>query len=169
MFFRGLEGIWRTLLVGICAYRRRGRGGDLRCRLRRAENYCPGHAREGWQHQRCPAVNGYMRLWLRYSKLFGLARDRSFSQSPPRRRRISEPDQKELAASRTDLAEDRTLLAHERSFAGWIRTGMAAVGIGLGFNALFDALKPAWIPKAIATAFLLIAIFIFVSSERRTR
>jgi putative membrane protein len=46
---------------------------------------------------------------------------------------------------------------------------MAAVGIGLGFNALFEALEPAWVPKAIATAFLLIAIFIFVSSERRTR
>jgi putative membrane protein len=46
---------------------------------------------------------------------------------------------------------------------------MAAVGIGLGFNALFDALEPAWVPKAIATAFLLIAIFIFVSSERRSR
>lgn len=46
---------------------------------------------------------------------------------------------------------------------------MAAVGIGIGFNALFDALEPAWVPKAIATAFLLIAIFIFVSSERRAR
>lgn len=44
---------------------------------------------------------------------------------------------------------------------------MAAVGIGLGFNALFEVLEPAWIPKAIASTFLLIAIFIFVSAERR--
>ncbi|PXA94710.1 DUF202 domain-containing protein [Nostoc sp. 3335mG] len=73
----------------------------------------------------------------------------------------------ELAQNRTDLAEDRTLLAHERSFAGWVRTGMAAVGIGLGFNALFQTLEPTWVPKAIATIFLFIAVFIFVSAERR--
>ncbi len=73
----------------------------------------------------------------------------------------------ELAQDRTDLAEDRTLLAHERSFAGWTRTGMAAVGIGLGFNALFQMLEPSWVPKAIATIFLFIAVFIFISAERR--
>lgn len=71
------------------------------------------------------------------------------------------------AHDRTELAEDRTVLAHERSFAAWLRTGMAAVGIGLGFNALFDALQPSWLPRAIATAFFGIAIFIFVSAERR--
>jgi putative membrane protein len=71
------------------------------------------------------------------------------------------------AKDRTDLAEDRTVLSHERSFAAWVRTGMAAVGIGLGFSALFRALEPTWIPKAIATCFLSVAIFIFVSAERR--
>lgn len=76
-------------------------------------------------------------------------------------------DQVELAKDRTDLAEDRTVLAHERSFAGWVRTGLAAVGIGVGFNALFDSLNPTWVPKGIATAFLLIAVFIFLSAERR--
>lgn len=80
---------------------------------------------------------------------------------------MADADRGKLAETRTSLAEDRTILAHERSFAGWVRTGMAAVGIGLGFNALFDALEPAWVPKAIASTFLLIAIFIFVSAERR--
>lgn len=59
------------------------------------------------------------------------------------------------------------MLAHERSFASWLRTGMASVGIGVGFNALFRTLDPAWVPKAIATAFLLVAIFTFLSAERR--
>ena len=77
------------------------------------------------------------------------------------------PSRGELARDRTDLAEDRTLLAHERSFAGWVRTGMAAVGIGLGFNALFQTLELAWVPKAIASIFLVIAGFIFLSAERR--
>lgn len=76
---------------------------------------------------------------------------------------------KDLARDRTELAEDRTVLAHERSFAGWVRTGLASVGIGLGFNALFGAVAPEWIPKAIATAFLVVAIFIFLSAARRAR
>jgi putative membrane protein len=73
----------------------------------------------------------------------------------------------ELAGTRTDLAEDRTLLANERTFAGWVRTSLGAVGIGLGFNALFERLEPVWLPKAISTAFLLIAIFVILVAEQR--
>ena len=73
----------------------------------------------------------------------------------------------DLAHDRTDMAEDRTLLANERTFAGWFRTGLGAVGIGLGFQALFVRMEPAWVPRAIATAFLLIGIFLFISAERR--
>lgn len=80
---------------------------------------------------------------------------------------MSGEDRTDLAEDRTDLAEDRTVLAHERSFAGWMRTGMAAVGIGLGFNALFRAMEPTWIPKAIASVFLLIAIGVFLDAKRR--
>jgi len=78
-----------------------------------------------------------------------------------------EPDKNELAEDRTDLAEDRTVLANERTFAGWVRTGFGAVGIGLGFHVLFEAMQPAWVPKAIATAFLLIGIYIIMVAERR--
>lgn len=74
----------------------------------------------------------------------------------------------ELAADRTDLAEDRTVLANERTFAGWMRTGLASIGIGVGFNVLFDKLEPIWVPKAVATAFILIGIFIFWAAERRS-
>jgi putative membrane protein len=73
----------------------------------------------------------------------------------------------ELAEDRTDLAEDRTILANERTFAGWMRTGFAAVGVGLGFQALFNKMEPDWVPKGIATAFLLIAIIVFWTAERR--
>lgn len=82
---------------------------------------------------------------------------------------MSAERRREMARDRTDFAEDRTILAHERSFAGWMRTGMAAVGIGLGFNALFRSLQPDWVAKAIATAFLLVAIYIFLSADRRAR
>ena len=69
--------------------------------------------------------------------------------------------------SRTDLAEDRTILANERTFAGWMRTALAAIALGVGFQALFRAMEPDWLPRAIATAFLLLAIIIIISAERR--
>ena len=72
-----------------------------------------------------------------------------------------------LAQRRTDLAEDRTLLANERTYAGWMRTAFAAIGVGLGFRALFTEMQPPWLPRAIATLFLLIGIALFVAAERR--
>ncbi len=79
----------------------------------------------------------------------------------------SKKDGPALAEERTDMAEDRTVMANERTYAGWFRTGFAAVGIGLGFQALFLRMEPAWVPRAIATAFLLVGIFLFISAERR--
>lgn len=80
---------------------------------------------------------------------------------------MDDVDRAELARARTDLSEDRTVLANERTFAGWLRTGFAAVGIALAFNALFVRLEPAWVPKAVATIFLVIAVLIFVAADRR--
>lgn len=76
-------------------------------------------------------------------------------------------DRTDMADERTDLAEDRTLMANERTFAGWMRTGLACVGIGLGFNALFGSLTPWWLPRAIATAFIVIGIFIFYAAQKK--
>ena len=76
------------------------------------------------------------------------------------------PSSRELAAERTDWAEDRTLLANERTFAGWMRTGLAAVGIGAGFQALFGKLEPAFLARGIATVFVLAGVFIFVVAAR---
>ena len=73
----------------------------------------------------------------------------------------------EAEPSRTDLAEDRTILANERTFAGWMRTALACVAIGVGFQALFQKMEPAWLPRAIATAFLLMAIIVIILAERR--
>lgn len=71
------------------------------------------------------------------------------------------------AEDRTDWAEDRTIMANERTFAGWMRTGLAAVGIGLGFNALFGKLEPVWLPKALASIFILVAIAIFFAAQAK--
>ena len=76
-------------------------------------------------------------------------------------------DRQGLAEDRTDLAEDRTAMANERTFAGWARTAMAAIGIGLGFKALFNAMEPAWAPKGIATLFVLLGMVLIWMAERR--
>ena len=68
---------------------------------------------------------------------------------------------------RTGLAEDRTILANERTFAGWMRTSLACIAIGLGFHVLFNKMGPAWIPRGIATGFLVLAILVIVLAERR--
>lgn len=73
------------------------------------------------------------------------------------------------ADEKTQLAEDRTILANERTFGGWMRTGLAAIAVGVGFSALFRTMEPAWLPKSAATAFLLLGASVIVAAERRAR
>lgn len=68
---------------------------------------------------------------------------------------------------RTDLAEDRTLLANERTFAAWLRTGLTMVGVGLGVNALYRAVEPTFVAKAISSIFVLLAVVVFCNALGR--
>ena len=78
------------------------------------------------------------------------------------------PDQStQWAELRTDLAEDRNIMAMERTFAGWIRTSFAAIGIGLGFKAVFGAFDPPWLAKAIATVFILAGGWLAITAQKR--
>jgi len=71
------------------------------------------------------------------------------------------------AEVRTDLAEDRNIMSVERTFAGWLRTALAAIGIGVAFSALFGEFDPPWLAKAIATAFIMGgAVLAFVAQRR---
>lgn len=71
----------------------------------------------------------------------------------------------DLAEQRTDWAEDRTVQATERTYAGWLRTAFAAIGIGLGFRALFGEFDPPWLAKGIATCFILIGAAVAWSAQ----
>lgn len=82
---------------------------------------------------------------------------------------MTQDQQERSAEQRTDLAEDRTILANERTFAGWLRTGLGCVAVGLAFQALFERMAPAWVPKAIATAFIAIGILVFWLAQRNAR
>ncbi|MGB3754197.1 MAG: DUF202 domain-containing protein [Parerythrobacter sp.] len=73
----------------------------------------------------------------------------------------------DFAENRTDWAEDRTVQATERTYAGWLRTAFAAIGIGLGFRAVFGAFDPPWLAQAIATIFILMGGAIAWSAQSR--
>ncbi|QFU09717.1 hypothetical protein PARPLA_00720 [Rhodobacteraceae bacterium THAF1] len=78
-------------------------------------------------------------------------------------------DKNKLAQDRTDWAEDRTRLAAERTYAGWVRTGLTTVVVALALQAVFSVYEPKWVPKAIASAFLLAALVIFVAGWDEAR
>lgn len=78
-----------------------------------------------------------------------------------------DPSSSDLAARRTEFAEDRNIMAMERTFAGWLRTAFAAIAIGLACRALFGELQPPWLAKAIATLFIAAGAALAWSAQRR--
>lgn len=85
----------------------------------------------------------------------------------PYNRKAGAEDRDDLAQDRTHMAEDRTVMAVERTYAGWIRTSFGAIAIGLGFKALFGALEPWWVARAIASVFIVLAAVLAILAERR--
>lgn len=77
------------------------------------------------------------------------------------------PGEPEAPLRPIDHSEDQTLLSSERTYAGWLRTAFAAIAVGLGFAAFFRTGETGAAAKAMATAFLLLAIGILVSADRR--
>lgn len=70
-------------------------------------------------------------------------------------------DKQKLAEIRTSWAEDRTLLANERTFSSWMGTGLGSLGLAVGLQAVFGAVEPTWVAKLAATMFVVIALIMF--------
>ncbi len=77
-------------------------------------------------------------------------------------------DNTELAEERTKWAEDRTIMANERIFSSWMGTGLGAIGVAIGQKAVFGAFEPTWAAKAVTSLFLAVAITIFWSARRQS-
>lgn len=73
-----------------------------------------------------------------------------------------------MARERTDWAEYRTVLVHERMFAGRTRTGLISIGMGLTVLTVLRAMEPSWVPKAVASAFIFLALLIFYGAWRKS-
>ncbi len=70
---------------------------------------------------------------------------------------------------RNEWAQDRTILANERTFAGWMRTGMACVAIALGMRAVFAETSYPYVAKGVAMVFIVTAVIIFWSAVIQCR
>ena len=76
-------------------------------------------------------------------------------------------DSNNTDSNRTKWAEDRTILANERTFSAWMGTGLGAVGIAIGLKAVFGATDPTWVAKVVASLFLAVAIGIYWMAQRQ--
>lgn len=71
------------------------------------------------------------------------------------------------SAMRTAWAEDRTIMANERTFSSWMGFGLGAVGVAIGLKAVFGDFDPTWAAKLVASMFLAIAIVIYWAARRQ--
>jgi putative membrane protein len=71
----------------------------------------------------------------------------------------------ETSADRTtQLAADRNVLAAERTYAAWVRTGLFALASGIGARALLAGVLPEWLVLADASMLIAFSIFCFCAA-----
>src|SRR3954470_6003982 len=61
----------------------------------------------------------------------------------------------------TRLAADRNILAAERTYAAWVRTGLFALASGIGARALLHGVLPGWLVLADASMLIAFSTFCF--------
>jgi len=65
------------------------------------------------------------------------------------------------------LALDRTVLANERTYQAWLRTGLASLVSGLGVAKYLTDLMPSWILMTIASLLILFGAMAFMQAAWR--
>jgi putative membrane protein len=68
----------------------------------------------------------------------------------------------ELAEQRTDWAQERTLLAKQRTFGSWLRSGLSSVAVGFGAAEFLGDLEPQWLVKTASALLVVAGAVIFV-------
>ena len=73
----------------------------------------------------------------------------------------------ERESARDAYAIDRTVLANERTYAAWIRTGLAALAAGVAAEGFAVGVMPDWTIRAIAVILILFAATAFALAAWR--
>lgn len=66
-----------------------------------------------------------------------------------------------------DYSIDRTVLANERTYAAWIRTGLTALAAGIAVEKLLVGVMAAWSIRGIAVILILFSALSFVVAAWR--
>jgi putative membrane protein len=61
----------------------------------------------------------------------------------------------------TRLAADRNVLAAERTYAAWVRTGLFALASGIGAHALLSGVVPSWLARLDGSMLIAFSVFCF--------
>ena len=65
------------------------------------------------------------------------------------------------------LALDRTVLANERTYQAWLRTGLAALASGLGVAKFLQGSMPLWMLLTVAITLILLSAAAFMQAAWR--
>lgn len=77
------------------------------------------------------------------------------------------PDTRRPGERQEQLAYDRTFLANERTYAAWLRTGLAIAGGGIVVARLIDeAAAPSALAMALGAAFVLCGVSVMTYGAR---
>jgi inner membrane protein YidH len=68
---------------------------------------------------------------------------------------------KEAAEAPHEYSIDRTVLANERTYAAWIRTGLTALAAGIAVEKLLAGIMAAWSIRGIAVILILYSALAF--------
>lgn len=74
-----------------------------------------------------------------------------------------------LGEVRTDWAERRTVLASERTFAAWVRTGLSCIGAGLALTQLLGELQPKWLLRTLVLGLVALGALALLFGARSYR
>ena len=64
----------------------------------------------------------------------------------------------------TRLAADRNVLAAERTYAAWVRTGLFALASGIGAHTLLSGVVPSWLARLDGSLLIAFSIFCFAAA-----
>ncbi len=84
-------------------------------------------------------------------------------RSPGKSKTILQPPE----ADTVRLALDRTILANERTYQAWVRTGVSTFAAGLGIEKFLKDDIPLWVLLAIATILLSFSTVSFLQAAWR--